>query len=160
MLEHHLEGLLGGQKGQFPYWWRCLRTYLQWTDMIFKKSDLMEHEINTGDYPPVKQPPHCALPHQREIVDKNLGKLLASGRVEKSRCPWSNPVGQETWTYICVMTFKDSTSVQKNDIPLPRTVGGAQGFLLHLNLTFRYWKMQVEEEDRPTTAFSSYRGQF
>lgn len=92
MLEHHLEGLLEGQKGQFPYWWRCLRTYLQWTDIIFKKSDLMEHEINTGDYPPVKQPPHCALPHQREIVDKILGKLLASGRVDESRCPWSNPV--------------------------------------------------------------------
>ena len=56
------------------------------------KSDLMEHEINTGEHAPIKQLPCRIPPHQGEIIDQQLDELLANGRVEESQSPWSSPV--------------------------------------------------------------------
>ena len=56
------------------------------------KSDLMEHEINTGEHAPIRQLPRRIPPHQREIIDQQLDELLANGRVVESKSPWSSPV--------------------------------------------------------------------
>ena len=54
---------------------------------------------------------------------------------------------------------------EKDVIPLPRTddilkaLGGGQWFSC-LDLASGHWQMQVKEEDRPKTAFSTHRGQF
>ena len=53
---------------------------------------------------------------------------------------------------------------QKDAIPLPRTdvleaLGGAHWFS-SLDLASGYWQMQVKEEDRPKTVFSTHKGQF
>ena len=42
------------------------------------KSDLMKHEINTGEHAPIKQLPCHIPPHQREIIDQQLDELLAN----------------------------------------------------------------------------------
>ena len=67
---------------------------------------------------------------------------------------------------VCVLTFEDENQcTEKDAIPLPRTddvleaVGGAQWFTC-LDLASGYWQLQVKEEDRPKTAFSTHRGQF
>ena len=114
-------------------------------------SGLLEHAIETGDCKPVKQPPRRVPPYKREVIDQQLGELLTTGRIEPSQSPWSSPV--------------DYQLIQKDAIPLPRTdnvleaLGGAQMFS-SLDLALRYRQMQVKEEDKPKTAFSTHKGQF
>ena len=133
------------------------------------KSDLMEHEINTGDCTPIKQPPRHIPPHQREIIDQQLDELVANGRVEQSQSPWSSPVvlaRKHDGTYrMCIDFRRLNQYTQKDAISLPRTddvleaLGGAQWFSC-LDLASGYWQMPVKEEDKPKTAFSTHRGQF
>lgn len=134
-----------------------------------EKSVLLEHAIDSGHCKPVKQPPRRVPPYQREIIHQQLEDLLATGRIEPSRIPWSSPVvlsREHDGTYrMCIDYRKLNQLTQKDAIPLPRTVdvfkalGGAQWFS-SLDLASGYWQMQVKEEDRPKTAFSTHRGQF
>ena len=112
----------------------------------------------------LKQPPRRIPPHQREIIDNQLDELLSTGRVEQSQSPWSSPVvlaRKHDGTYRVYRLSK----TQPDALSLPRTddvleaLGGAQWFSC-LDLASGYWQMQVKEEDRPKTAFSTHRGQF
>ena len=66
---------------------------------------------------------------------------------------------------MCIDYCKLNQLTQKDTIPLPRTddvleaLVGAQWFS-SLDLALGYWQMQVKEEDRPKTAFSTHKGQF
>ena len=102
--------------------------------------------------------------YQREVIDQQLDELLATGKVEPSQSPWSSPVvlvRKHDGTY----RMRIDQSTKKDAIPLPRkddlleALVGAQWFS-SLDLTSGYWQMQVKEEDRPKTAFSTHRGQF
>ena len=66
---------------------------------------------------------------------------------------------------MCIDYCKLNQLTLKDTIPLPRTddvleaLVGAQWFS-SLDLALGYWQMQVKEEDRPKTAFSTHKGQF
>ena len=157
------------QRGQF------LSLVTEYEDIFAKdssdlgKSGLIEHAIDTRDSKPVKQPPRRVPPYQREVIDQQLDERLATERVEPSQSPWSSPVvlvRKHDGTYrMCIDFCKINQSTKKDVIPLPRTddlleaLGGAQWFS-SLDLALGYWQMQVKEEDRPKTAFSTRRGQF
>ena len=133
------------------------------------KSGLLEHAIDTGDCKPVKQPTRRVTPYQREVMDQQLEELLAAGRIEPSQSPWSSPMvlaRKHDGTYrMCIDYRKLNQLTKKDAIPLPRTndvleaLGGAQWFS-SLDLASGYWQIQVKEEDRPKTAFSTHQGQF
>ena len=65
----------------------------------------------------------------------------------------------------CIDYRKLNQLTQKDAIPLPQTddvleaLGGAQWFS-SLDLASGYWQMQVKEDDRPKTAFSTHKEQF
>ncbi|KAL9970389.1 hypothetical protein ACROYT_G022754 [Oculina patagonica] len=168
-VEPNFEGLLPDQKEQFSSLMKEYKDIFAVSSFDLGKTDLMEHEINTGGHPPMKQPPRRVPPHQREIIDKQLDELLASGKVEESQSPWSSPVvlaRKHDGSYrMCIDFQKLNQCTEKDAIPLPRTddaleaVGGAQWFTC-LDLASGYWQLQVKEEDRPKTAFSTHRGQF
>ena len=125
----------------------------------------MEHEINT----PIRQLPRCIPPHQREIIDEQLEESVTNGRVEESQSPWNSPVvlvRRHDGSYrMCIDYRKLNLCTSKDAIPLARTndvleaLGGGQWFSC-LDLASGYRQMQVKEEDRPKTAFSTHRGQF
>ena len=58
------------------------------------KTNKLRHRIHTGSAPPVRQPVHRILPHQREEVRKLLDEMLEHGIVEPSS---SGPGAQERW---------------------------------------------------------------
>ena len=66
---------------------------------------------------------------------------------------------------MCIDYGEVNFFTEKDAIPLPRTddvleaLGGGQWFSC-LDLASGYWQMQVKEEERPKTAFSTHRGQF
>ena len=167
--QQNLEGLSEGQKEQFSSLVKEYEDIFAMNSSDLGKSDLMEHEINTGDCTPIKQPPRRIPPHQREIIDQQLDELVANGRVEQSQSPWSSPVvlaRKHDGTYrMCIDFRRLNQYTQKDAISLPRTddvleaLGGAQWFSC-LDLASGYWQMPVKEEDKPKTAFSTHRGQF
>ena len=57
---------------------------------------------------------------------------------------------------MCIDCRKLNQLTQKAAIPLPRT----DDVLEALGEASGYWQMQVKEEDRPKTAFSTHKGQF
>ena len=169
VFQGNLEGLSEGQRGQFSSLVTEYEDNFSKDSSDLEKSGLLEHAIDTGDCKQVKQPLRRLPLYQREVIDEQLDELLATGRVETSQSPWSSPVVLERkhdGTYLMCFYFRKlNESTKKDAIPLLRTddllkaLGGAQWFS-SLDLTSGYWQMQVKEEDRPKTAFSTHRGQF
>ena len=64
-------------------------------------------------------------------------------------------------TYRMCIYFRNSTNLRRR---MPQTddlleaLGGVQ-LLSRLDLASGYWQMQVKEDDRPKTAFSTHRGE-
>ena len=52
----------------------------------------VEHRINTGDHPPIKQPPRRLAPHRRALIDAEVEKMLGGGIIEPAEGPWASPV--------------------------------------------------------------------
>ena len=107
----------------------------------------MEHHINTG---------------------VNMLPFPVNGRIEYSQSPWSSPVvlvRRHDGSYcMCIEYCKLNLCTSKDAISLARTddvldaLGGGQCFSC-LDLACGYRQVQVKEEDRPKTAFSTHGGQ-
>ena len=97
-----------------------------------------------------------------------MDEPLTNGRIEESQSPWSSPVvlvRRHDGSYrMCIdyrklnlCTSKDAISSARTDDVL-EALGGGQWFSC-LDLAFGYEQMEVKEEDRPKTAFSTQGGQ-
>ena len=141
---------------------------------VFSKGDhdlgrtsLVKHHIHTGDSRPVKLPPRRIAPARRLEVEKAVEELLAQGIIEKSFSPWSAAVvlvkKKDGSTRCCVDYRALNAVTTKDSYPLPRVddtldaLTGAQWFST-LDLKSGYHQVEVAEEDREKTAFSSGQG--
>ena len=66
---------------------------------------------------------------------------------------------------MCIDYRKLNQLTEKDSIPLPRADDALEAFagvqrFSRVDLASGYWQMQVKEEDRPKTAFSTHKGQF
>ena len=56
------------------------------------RTNIVQHEIDTGDHRPIKQAP-CRMPlNKKEIVRKEVQNMLQNGIIEPSVSPWSSPI--------------------------------------------------------------------
>ena len=55
-------------------------------------TDRVTHSIDTGDHPPVRQPPRRIPFALRQTVREMVGAMLERGIVQPSSSPWSSPV--------------------------------------------------------------------
>ena len=55
------------------------------------RTDLVKHQINTGDAAPIRQPPR-RLPFAKREVSRAIGEIYKQGVIEPSSSPWSSPV--------------------------------------------------------------------
>ena len=133
------------------------------------RTDLAQHEIDTGSAEPVKQAARRLPPFKRDVVDRQLKELLEQGRIEPSNSPWSSPIDlakKRDGTYrLCVDYRRVKALTVKDAQPLPRTddileaLEGVTWFSC-LDLASGYWQLPVRPEDRPKTAFMTHQGQF
>ncbi|XP_076863392.1 zinc finger protein 800a isoform X1 [Brachyhypopomus gauderio] len=146
---------------------------LQYKD-IFNTSDrntgkcrLVKHHIRTGNHPPIKQRAYRTSPEKRTEIERQVADLLADGVVEESCSPWASPVvlvkkkcGR--WRF-CVDYRRLNSVTVKDCHPLPRiddtldALAGAAWFST-LDFSNGYWQVEVAEEDREKTAFTTGRG--
>lgn len=94
-------------------------------------------------------------------------EMLAREVIQPSNSPWASPVvlaQKKDGTYrFCVDYRKLNFVTRKDAYPLPRidetleALGGSRWFST-LHLLTGYWQVEVKEEDRPKTAFSTRDG--
>ena len=86
---------------------QLIKTINQYQDIFMEpngqlgQTNLAEHEIKTGASYPIKIPPRRIPMFKRDIVNKELDKMLEQGTIEPSDSPWSAP--------ICLVKKKDGS---------------------------------------------------
>ena len=131
------------------------------------RTGVVKHSIVTGDNPPIKQPCRRVPPTKREHVRQLVQDMLKKDVVQPSSSPWASPivvVQKKDGSYrFCVDYRKINTITRKDAYPLPRiddtieALSGSQWFST-LDLLWGYWQVEMSEEDRAKTAFSTHEG--
>ena len=132
-------------------------------------TNVVLHNIDTGDKPPVRQPPYRAPMIYREKIADMVTEMQERGIVQPSTSPWASPVvlvpKKDGSMRFCV-DYRRLNSMTKKDVyPLPRvddildTLGNAKYFTT-LDLASGYWQVPLDDDSRPKTAFTTHQGLF
>ena len=128
------------------------------------KCTLIQHRIETRDHPPMRQRAYRTSPEKREEIDRQVATLLAEGVIEDSCSPWASPVvlvkkKNGEWRF-CIDYRRLNGITVKDSHPLPRvdeTLDALAGSMWFSTLDFSnsYWQVEVAEEHREKTAFTT-----
>lgn len=130
---------------------------------------LVQHRIDTGDSPPIRQRPYCVSESQRGIIEENVTDMLNRGIIQPSTSPWASLiilVKKKGGTGRFVVDFRRLNSVTRKDsYPLPRIDGPLDAlngtkYFTSLDLTAGSWKVTMEPESREHTTFITYGGPY
>ena len=128
------------------------------------RTEVVEHQIETGAAKPVRLPPYRLPQAYRETVQRELKAMLAEGIIEPSTSEWAAPIvlvpKKDGSLRLCVDYRRLNGVTQSDAYPMPRVdelidrLGGAK-FITTLDLTRGYWQVPVAEADRHKTAFTT-----
>ena len=133
------------------------------------KTHLVDHPIDVQGAQPIRQRPYCVLETKKQIIAKEVEKMLLSNVIEPSASPWSSPVvllekldGEYRF---CVDYRKLNRVTKKDAYPLPRidetldALGNASIFTT-MDLQSGFWQIPVRDADKEKTAFSTHNGHY
>ncbi|XP_015276919.1 PREDICTED: uncharacterized protein LOC107119009 [Gekko japonicus] len=140
----------------------------------FSKHDLdvghikgVKHAIYLSDNMPFKERTRSVSPADFEDLRQHLYELLASGIIEESDSPYASPivlVRKKSGALRMVVDYRRLNSITRKDAyPLPRIeetfslLSGAKWFTV-LDLKSGYYQIEMEEKDKPKTAFTTPMG--
>lgn len=132
-------------------------------------TDIIQHEIDTGNETPVRQPlrrqPLTLLP----VIDEQVELMLQQGLIEPSMSAWASNVvmvqKRDGTPRFCVDYRAVNNKTRKDAYPLPLisesldALAGAQWFST-FDLRAGYHQVAVHPRDRHKTAFLTRRGSF
>ena len=127
-------------------------------------TDAVEHDINTGDRPPIRCAPRRMSPQKMKKEEGCVTEMLTGGQIEPSDSPWSSPVVLVTVPG-SALTIANYDATTKDAYPLPRIddtldmLAGKQWFST-LDLASGYWQVSLSQEARVKTAFATHSGLF
>ena len=130
-------------------------------------TDLVHHQIDTGENRPIRQAPRRLPIAKQETELREVKKMLDRGVIKPSSGPWASPVVLVTKndgsTRFCVDYRRLNEVTRKDAYPLPRiddTLDLLRGsmYFSTLDLYSGYWQVGMEPEDRKKTAFSTRMG--
>ena len=132
-------------------------------------TDAVEHDINTGDRPPIRCAPRRMSPQNMKKEEECVTEMLTGGQIEPSDSLWSSPVvlvtKKDSGTQFCVDYRRLNDATTKDAYPLPRIddtldmLAGKQWFFT-LDLANGYWQVSLSQEARVKTAFATHSGLF
>ncbi|XP_078472915.1 LOW QUALITY PROTEIN: uncharacterized protein LOC144734543 [Lampetra planeri] len=133
------------------------------------RTDLVKQQIDTGAARPIKLPAYRVGAPERAQIKEAVGDMLRDNIIQPSASPWSAPVvlvtKKDGSTRFCVDYRKLNAVTLGDAFPIPRiddtfdSLAGARYFST-LDLASGYWQVEMTEEDRPKTAFTTPMGLF
>ena len=131
------------------------------------RTDIVKHEIDTGNCKPIKQAAYKVNPHKKKIIEDEVKKMFKKGVIRKSNSPWSSPITlvpkpNGKWRF-CTDYRKLNEITRKDNHPLPRIDSLLERFegskwFTTLDLAAGYWQIGMEERDIEKTAFITHKG--
>jgi len=132
-------------------------------------SDLIQHDVDTGDARPIKQSPRRPPLAAKESEDEILNDMLSTGVIEPSNSSWASPVclvKKKDGTFRFCIDYRRVNAVSKKDAhPIPDIqdaldhLRGAKYFAT-FDLLSGYWQLGLTERAKERSAFCTRRGLF
>ena len=130
-------------------------------------TSLVQHRVDTGEHPAVKQLPRRMPFSQREKVAELVDDMLKGGIIQPSASAWASPIvlvpKRDGSLRFCV-DYRKVNSITKKDVyPLPRiddildTLSEARYFST-LDLASGFWQIEMDPATREKTAFITHCG--
>ena len=126
------------------------------------RTELVQHVINTGDHPPIKQLPHRTPFALRKRTEELIEKMLNEGVIKSSNSPWASPVvlvsKKDGSTRFCVDYRRLNSITMLDTFPLSRVYDSLDllakmKYFSTLDLASGYWQVGMDPESQPKTAF-------
>ncbi|GFT93693.1 retrovirus-related Pol polyprotein from transposon 17.6 [Trichonephila clavipes] len=123
---------------------------------------IIEHRINTRDHLPVAVLPYRINPSKKEILKREIDRLLAEGIIEECESPYASPVvliPKPNGTFrLCIDYRKLNEITVADTYPLPRMddllhQAKLTPFMSTLDLRAGYHQVIVHVEDKDKTIF-------
>ena len=131
------------------------------------RTDLVEHEIDTGTARPIKQRPRQTPIAFKSEEEKGIQSMLKKGAIRESNLSWSSPVvlvrKKDGSTHFCVDYRRLNEVTRTDSYPLPRmedcldSLAGAKYFST-VDMASGYWQIKVKDKDQEKTAFVTKSG--
>jgi hypothetical protein len=129
----------------------------------------IEHEIATGNAPPIRSRPYRVNPTERQLIDQTVNELKQAGIITESISPWSSPillVRKSNNSTRAVCDFRKLNSVSKFSAytmpPIQEcldTVGAQQPKIFSTFDCFSgYFQIPLDKASQEKTAFIPYAG--
>ncbi|XP_077127863.1 uncharacterized protein LOC143783344 [Ranitomeya variabilis] len=135
----------------------------------FGCTQMIEHEIPTGDTPPIRERYRQIPPALYQEVKSMVASMLDNQVIRESRSPWAAPVvlvrKKDGTLRFCVDYRKLNAHTVRDAYPLPRieeslSALGRAKYFSTLDLASGYWQVPMAEKDRAKTAFVLPMGLF
>ena len=125
-------------------------------------TEQVQHIIDTGDYPLIKQLPHQTSFALRKLTEEMIANIVEEGIVKPSSSPWASPVvlvaKKDSSIGFCVDYHWLNSITRKDTYPLPR-VDDSLDLLAQtshfntLNLVSGHWQVGKETSSQPQLHF-------
>lgn len=134
----------------------------------------VKHRIRTKNEDPIYVKPYRQAPAQADEINRQVDKLLKDNVIKESHSPWNAPVhlvpkkmdasGEQKWRM--VIDYRRLNDITIDDkYPLPNINDlfdklGKSVYFTTIDLASGYHQIEVENQDKPKTAFSTQNGHF
>ena len=138
-------------------------------DLDLGWTDLVTHNIDTGDHKPIRQQMRRYPPVHLHAIDKQLSDMLQQGVIEPAASPWASNIvlaKKKDGTLRCCIDFRHINEITRKDAyPLPRmdqcldAMTGSSWFST-FDLRSGFHQVCMAPEDADKTAFITRRGMY
>ncbi|GBG92928.1 hypothetical protein CBR_g57792 [Chara braunii] len=137
------------------------------TDTDIGLTSIIQHEIQTGNHPPIHCKPYRYSLAERKAALQRIREFELNGWIEPATGPWSFPVvlvpKKNGSIRICIDYRKLNDVTIKDVYPLPRIDDlldaiGCANYFSKFDIRHGFHHILVKEEDRPKTDFVLFEG--
>ena len=138
------------------------------SNMELGVTDRVQHTIDTGEHPPVKQYAQW-MPYALRKVAKLLEEMLAQGVIRPTKSPWASTIvlvtKRDGTLQFCIDYHRLNHVTTPDVYPMPRiedyldALAGQQYFST-LDLCLGYWQVAMSPESIEKTAFVMHEGAY
>ena len=134
-----------------------------------RRATNIKHTIDTGDHEPIRSVPYRTSAKEREIIEKEVNKMLQNNIIRISESPWSSPVvlvpKKDSTVRFCLDYRRLNKITVKNSHPLPLIADTLDALnnskiFSKIDLKSGFWSISMDDDSRPKTAFVCHMGLF